>query len=617
MTGKEKLYFLLNRIEDVREITPKGQFLKIHATHNLNKKYRGDELDMLLTKLEKDEKVLKVIKPGNRIKEIGHRYGLNEYDDGHYHIKLLPSFNEYFLKIQHELEYQNFTGKTPLKVEAPTTESATIIEAATVNIPTNIVLADLESLYGEIAEEKNRVQFFIKVAQYGKYIQDNKASSLILSDLYKDAKEDADLYLKAWKKFVNVWKEYAKDLLKKAEEAEIKDDPNNPLSNEVSVITAKLQETETSIWETDLSYFYNPYQTLIWKFKNVGKAKLLVPKHVEATEDGMITIYPYYVEACSEWDKFKYLREAKPWWAHYQICRLAVGVLGTKEKRQYFKRDSIIDAFYKFEFDEVAKGNINRSPIVLHQDKYEVWIKRLHKYLIPRLQNAATTQKQNEELDYSDTATRRALEKKWNVIQAIWTSYESSNRGGAVMLSMQRLPGNLTLADVDGILEGFKKEKLFRSWDRKDRYYFVEYIDHDLFPEYYLNLKDLYRKFATAYQINVEQPNFITRNESNKEPTKKQLQGELSNIIKTGKFGKKEKLFLKFLAKDFGPKTIVQIGEEVGSKACKQLKARINTRIKNTGFYIETIRAEKWGGQAHYQLRYGTQSVKSRQKLAS
>jgi len=41
MSGKEKIYFLLNRIDDARAITPKGEPVKIHATHDLNNNYRG------------------------------------------------------------------------------------------------------------------------------------------------------------------------------------------------------------------------------------------------------------------------------------------------------------------------------------------------------------------------------------------------------------------------------------------------------------------------------------------------------------------------------------------------------------------------------------------------
>jgi len=93
-----------------------------------------------------------------------------------------------------------------------------------------------------------------------------------------------------------------------------------------------------------------------------------------------------------------------------------------------------------------------------------------------------------------------------------------------------------------------------------------------------------------------------------KPPSKPAIRKLLNELVKSRKFGKTEVAFLKFLAKDFEPKTIIQIGNDISSKACKQLKSRIQKRIKNTGFQVETIRADKWGGQAQYQLKYLTQT---------
>lgn len=119
MTGKEKLYFLLNRIDDVKAITPAGQPLIIDPTNDLNRNYRDVELSQLFTKLEKDEQVLKVLQVPSRIKTIEIVEDLDpydqpyEHDDGCWHIELLPAFDGYFLKIQQEPEYQDFTGKKP------------------------------------------------------------------------------------------------------------------------------------------------------------------------------------------------------------------------------------------------------------------------------------------------------------------------------------------------------------------------------------------------------------------------------------------------------------------------------------------------------------------------
>lgn len=126
LRGKEKIYFLLDGIEDVRAITPSSSHLKIHPTNDLNNKFSPNDLMQIFTKLEKDEQVLKVLKRGNRIHTILDEYN-GEPDDSSYHIELLSTFDKYYLKIQNEPEYQKFTGKKPV----PKTEIQRLYEKIT------------------------------------------------------------------------------------------------------------------------------------------------------------------------------------------------------------------------------------------------------------------------------------------------------------------------------------------------------------------------------------------------------------------------------------------------------------------------------------------------------
>jgi len=127
ISGKEKLYFLLNRIEDIRAIVPSGQPLLVDPAHNLNNKYTQVELSQLFSKLEKDERVLKVLKATNRTKTLPDELDPDPYDhadDGCWHIELLPAFDNYFLKIQQEPKYQEFTGKKPQSSQTKTSGNA-------------------------------------------------------------------------------------------------------------------------------------------------------------------------------------------------------------------------------------------------------------------------------------------------------------------------------------------------------------------------------------------------------------------------------------------------------------------------------------------------------------
>lgn len=120
MTGKEKIYFLLGCIQDVRETSASGQPLKIDPMNDLYGKYQKEELSRIFAKLEQDDHILKVLKTPSGTKTIDFVEGIipdepvPENDDGLWHIELIqPAFNDYYSKIQQEPEYQEFTGKKP------------------------------------------------------------------------------------------------------------------------------------------------------------------------------------------------------------------------------------------------------------------------------------------------------------------------------------------------------------------------------------------------------------------------------------------------------------------------------------------------------------------------
>jgi len=126
MNGKEKIYFLIDALDDTRTITPAGQPLIIDPTNDLNRNYRDIELAQLFIKLANDEKILKVLKAPSRTKEIDIIEDLDPYDhadDGCWHIELLPSFDSYFSKIKLEPEYQDFTGYKPASQIKPTSNN--------------------------------------------------------------------------------------------------------------------------------------------------------------------------------------------------------------------------------------------------------------------------------------------------------------------------------------------------------------------------------------------------------------------------------------------------------------------------------------------------------------
>lgn len=124
MSGKEKIYFLIDAIDDARTITPAGQPLIIDPTNDLNRNYRDIELAQLFLKLANDEKILKVLQaPSWEKTELSEFDPYDHADDGCWHIELLPTFDKYFAKIRLEPEYQDFTGYKPASQTKPTSNN--------------------------------------------------------------------------------------------------------------------------------------------------------------------------------------------------------------------------------------------------------------------------------------------------------------------------------------------------------------------------------------------------------------------------------------------------------------------------------------------------------------
>ena len=215
--------------------------------------------------------------------------------------------------------------------------------------------------------------------------------------------------------------------------------------------------------------------------------------------------------------------------------------------------------------------------------------------------------------------SKKGLEKKWDVLQAIWTVYESNSRADSVLVPIASLAikGRL-VEEIDGIVEGLKNNGCFIRWERRDRWYSLENINHDIFPKIFGDTEKAYKENSSNYQEqNKKDENILFQKQERATPlSKRELGKKISNIIRIGKFGKKEKALLKYLEKDFEPKTIEEISKEVATKACTKLKAGVQKKLKGTGFNIKTDKGG-WGRKATYQLEYLFSSENSRQFVAS
>lgn len=85
-------------------------------------------------------------------------------------------------------------------------------------------------------------------------------------------------------------------------------------------------------------------------------------------------------------------------------------------------------------------------------------------------------------------------------------------------------------------------------------------------------------------------------------PRKRELRKKIKNIVRNSKFGRKEKLLLECLSKDFEPKTKEEIASATESKAVTKLISTVRKKLKNTEFGIKT-RSGSYSSKTTYQLK--------------
>lgn len=103
MNKQEKLFFLVDKINDARSITLTGKPVSIHPTTDLDNQIRSEELQYLFEKLEKDEKVIQVIQ-----ESIPHLLNPSTKIPDPYLVEILKGFKEYVIKMHLDPVYRRF-----------------------------------------------------------------------------------------------------------------------------------------------------------------------------------------------------------------------------------------------------------------------------------------------------------------------------------------------------------------------------------------------------------------------------------------------------------------------------------------------------------------------------
>lgn len=106
-----------------------------------------------------------------------------------------------------------------------------------------------------------------------------------------------------------------------------------------------------------------------------------------------------------------------------------------------------------------------------------------------------------EVTDYSDKATRKGVEKSWDLLQATWSAYISYNKPDEMLVPITNLViKGRSVHETDAIVKGLQKEGCFKSWHRGSKNYSIREINHTKLAEIYRDTKSMYASFAKFYQ---------------------------------------------------------------------------------------------------------------------
>ena len=141
LQGNEKIWFLVNRLLDEREITSAAQPVGLHPANDLNKHYDPTDLVQLVNKLEKEHNAVKLI--AMPTDQTYHKYLF----------ELLPDFDAYVQELRKDPKYLDWIGEKPEPEPSPQATPVSVSSARK-----NGIMTGKEKIQAVIEDINNNYQ---------------------------------------------------------------------------------------------------------------------------------------------------------------------------------------------------------------------------------------------------------------------------------------------------------------------------------------------------------------------------------------------------------------------------------------------------------------------------
>src|SRR5258708_30692237 len=245
-----------------------------------------------------------------------------------------------------------------------------------------IVLSDLNHLFTKFKDETDNTQFFMLVADYGKYILEEERIIPLVTILSTEARSQFKEYKELRQTFIDTLTPLTTDLFQKIDSYGFDDERTRSQRRRLK---DKLEIKELILCENDLLDFYLPYKQLLKLIGAKIKSKDSLAQHY-SKKTGDLLLAPLYSQVGKAGSAYNTTRKSKTWWSFYHVFRLADEGLKFNKNSKYFNEINTNKKFYEYYFNWI-KENKKTSPIIPTKKEYENFISYLHPYLVPIIED--------------------------------------------------------------------------------------------------------------------------------------------------------------------------------------------------------------------------------------
>ena len=232
------------------------------------------------------------------------------------------------------------------------------------------------NLRQQMIESADGPSFYSLISDYCDYIDSNELLFHAIDSFHKTKDKDFAVAKEKYEIFLDEWRMQTAKLLSGAkslgtDEIDLPDLRKTHTAN-------NLEQVRCQFYEQDLDFLYNLFFFELLPKINDSTAKQVAVDYFK--DNSRLVLAGKYDEALREWNSFLQVREAKPWWWHWNIDKLYMAINDNNVATPYSDDDYWIAQQIKQEYYPYMAGR-DISLKYLEKKKFLDWFRNLNNYL--------------------------------------------------------------------------------------------------------------------------------------------------------------------------------------------------------------------------------------------